>query len=78
MSTITENARQQLEEARSAANDAAQHAQSHLSILYQHYLKAQMEMVRGVNEVLEHEMERVEKSAKGQDSKSGGSSSKKS
>lgn len=61
MSNLAENARQQLEEARRTANEASEHAQSNLSILYHHYLKAQMEMVKGIGEVIEHEISRTTK-----------------
>lgn len=60
MSMIQE-AEAKLEEAKAAAANVASHQEQALMTLYNHFLRAHLEMARGVSEVLSNEISRVEK-----------------
>ena len=59
MGSFNETAQKQIHAAQGAARDAASHSQMMGVIFYSHVIKAQMEMVKGVSEVLSRELGRV-------------------
>ena len=63
MMSFNQTAQEQMRSARDMAQDAASYSQRLAAIFQSHLIKAHMEMVDGVREVLAHELERVNRIA---------------
>lgn len=61
--SFTRSAQEQILASKEAAGEAASHTRSSLAILGQHVIKAQMEMVKGVHEVLARDLRRLEEAS---------------
>ncbi|GAB6040934.1 hypothetical protein [Endothiovibrio diazotrophicus] len=66
MTSFNETAQEQIRAAQGMARDALSHGQRMAAIFHSHLLKAQMEMVDGVREVLAHEIERADRAVASQ------------
>ncbi len=58
--SVAKTAQERVQAAQSAMTEAATRNQSAMGVLYKHFLKARLEMIDGVREVLTREIERVE------------------